>query len=172
MYTSYPEEIHLHYEQHGKNVPYISSKQGQALAWLSQPNMRGGVGWVTRESADKFFKDIGLKSGDPIQPFNKPGGSTPGLKLDKSKGNGFYSLKYPFEYPQVFAEAWPQELPVGVFSEPVHIEHLGELGPFVLADTKPVREIVPKVVATEREHREGVAANLADGPCSGGGLFR
>ena len=27
-----------------------------------------------------------------------PGGSTPGLKLDKSKGIGFYSLKYPFKF--------------------------------------------------------------------------
>ena len=46
----------------------------------------------------KFFDDNNMKSSDPIQPFNKPGGSTPGLKLDNTRGKGFYSLKFPFEF--------------------------------------------------------------------------
>jgi len=98
MYDSYPEELCDHYERHGKSLPSLKSKQGQALAWLAQPEMRGGRGWIDRESAVKFFNDNNMKSSDPIQPFNKPGGSTPGLKLDNTRGKGFYSLKFPFEF--------------------------------------------------------------------------
>lgn len=98
MYDSYPEELCDHYERHGRGLPSLKSKQGQALAWLAQPGMRGGKGWVDRKAAVKFFDDNDMESSDSIQPFNKPGGSTPGLKLDNTRGKGFYSLKFPFEF--------------------------------------------------------------------------
>ena len=98
MYDSYPEDLCDHYEHHGKSLPSLTSNQGQALAWLAQPEMRGGRGWIDREAAMKFFDDNNMKSSDPIQPFNKPGGSTPGVKLDNTRGKGFYSLKFPFEF--------------------------------------------------------------------------
>jgi hypothetical protein len=94
----YNHEIIDFYQRHGKKLPSLQTGIGIALAWLSQPDMRGGKYWVDRDMAERFFKERGYTSSDVIQAFNKPGGSTPGLKLDKSKGRGKYSLKYPFEF--------------------------------------------------------------------------
>lgn len=96
--VNYDHELIEFYQRHDKKMPPITSGIGIALAWLSQPDMRGGNFWVDREMAENFFKSKGYTSGDAIQAFNKPGGSTPGLKLDRSNGRGKYSLKYPFEF--------------------------------------------------------------------------
>ena len=63
----------------------------------------------------------------------------------------------------------PQELAVLALAEPVHPEQLRQLRALALADLEPVLEVVAHVVAAEREHREGVEAELADGAGLGGG---
>lgn len=96
--TEYDPELIDFYHQNGKQLPSLQTGLGMALAWLSQPDMRGGIRWIDRVMAEAFFHENGHSSGDAIQAFNKPGGSTPGLKLEKSEGRGKYSLKYPFQF--------------------------------------------------------------------------
>ena len=73
------------------NVPLknIDTHQGQALALMAQPEVRGQQ-HLTPIQTDLFFKQIGLKSRDPIQGFNKSSG------LKQVKGRGIYCLEYPF----------------------------------------------------------------------------
>lgn len=94
----YDHELVDFYQRHGKRLPELQTGLGMALAWMSQPDMRGGNHWVDRPMAEQFFSERGHSSGDAIQAFNKPGGSTPGLKLEKGEGRGKYSLKYPFQF--------------------------------------------------------------------------
>ena len=96
--TEYDIELVEFYRRHDKKLPSLQTGIGIALAWLSQPDMRGGNHWIDRAMAEKFFRERGYISSDVIQAFNKPGGSIPGLKLEKSRGRGKYSLKYPFEF--------------------------------------------------------------------------
>ncbi len=73
------------------NIPLknIKSNQGQALALMAQPEVRGQQ-HLTRVETDLFFKQIGVKSRDSIQGFNKSFG------LKQIEGNGIYCLEYPF----------------------------------------------------------------------------
>jgi hypothetical protein len=73
--------------------PNVDTLKGQALALMSQPEYRNGVKFVDRDIASEFFKGVGLKTSDSIQPFNKP---LKNLKLVHTK-RGYYSLMYPFE---------------------------------------------------------------------------
>ena len=71
----------------------------------------------------------------------------------------------PLEHARVLAEAGPQELAVGVLAEPVHAVDRGQrrlVG--ALRHAQPVGEVVAHVVAAERQHRERVAAQVADPP--------
>ena len=81
--TEYDQELIDFYQRNGKKLPSLQTGLGMALAWLSQPDMRGGIRWIDRVMAEEFFRENGHSSGDAIQAFNKPGGSTPGLKLLK-----------------------------------------------------------------------------------------
>ena len=88
-FNAYPPDIVEFFKNN--NLPLISLKslKGQALALMSQPEASGKH--IGREEADKFFRNIGMKTSDAIQSFNKP----MGLKRIKSRGN--YCLQYPFE---------------------------------------------------------------------------
>lgn len=100
MLKSYPTELVSFFARHGVHMPKLDTICGQALSWMAQPHMRGGKVFINRESAVEFFKERGMTSSDPIQPFNKPGGSLPGLKRMKGK-RGEYSLMYPFEFNEI-----------------------------------------------------------------------
>src|SRR5437879_4590143 len=72
-------------------------------------------------------------------------------------------LKYPLQHAAILAIARPQELAVFVLTEPVHVINLRQLRWLELrADLEPVCEVITHVVAAEREHGHGVAAELAD----------
>ena len=92
MYT-YPEELVSFAEDVKISLPKISSVGGQALAYLSQPENRGGNKFITPQETANFFTELGIKTRDSIQPFNKPWGNR--LQLVDTKP-GLYSLKYPF----------------------------------------------------------------------------
>ncbi len=77
----------------------------------------------------------------------------------------------PLEDPHVLAEAGPEVPAIGSFAEPVHSEDPGRIGKLP-ADVEPVIEVVGHVVAAERQHGHGVAANRADIAGGGGRRFR
>lgn len=96
MNLTYAPELRELYDKHQFKLPSLNTAQGAALALLSQPNMRGGNGWISRDDCEAFFHEHGISSSDAIQPFNKPGGSHLLAKLDAPRGQ--YSLKFPFEF--------------------------------------------------------------------------
>ena len=82
-------------------------------------------------------------------------------------------LDDPLQHADVLAEAGPDELARRVLAEPVDVEQLRQLLRVgLLADLQPVPEVVAHVVAAERQHREGVVAQLADLALGRGGLLR
>lgn len=90
----YPGDLITFAAQSSIRLPSISTVGGQALAFLAQPENRGGSRFVTPCETIEFFKKIGLNTRDSIQPFNKPCGNR--LQLIGAKP-GLYSLKYPYE---------------------------------------------------------------------------
>ena len=93
MYA-YSEELVSFAEDVKISLPKISSVGGQALAFLSKAENRGGGKFITPQETANFFTELGIKTRDSIQPFNKPWGNR--LQLVDTKP-GLYSLKYPFE---------------------------------------------------------------------------
>jgi len=89
-FKNYPDELTKFCEENKIKLPKIHSLRGQAYALMSQPEVRSQLS-VTRLESNLFFKQIGMETGDSIQPFNK----TIGLKRIKEKGH--YCLIYPFE---------------------------------------------------------------------------
>src|SRR5258708_5599285 len=77
----------------------------------------------------------------------------------------------PLQNPHVLAEAGPNEVAFFVLAEPVDVEDARSFGQ-MLAHIEPMAEIGAHVVATERQHGHGVAANLAHSAGGGGGGFR
>lgn len=92
---SYPEDLIEFAAEMGISLVGIGTRSGQALAYLAQPEMRGGADWVNRESAENFFREQGMSCDDAIQPFNKPNGKNRLKLMDADRG--LYSLKYPYE---------------------------------------------------------------------------
>lgn len=92
MYT-YPQELLTFAEDVSIKLPKISTVGGQALAFLAQPENRGGNRFITPDETVEFFQKLNLKTRDSIQPFNKVCSSK--LKLVDAKP-GLYSLEYPF----------------------------------------------------------------------------
>ena len=86
----YPSDFMLFAEENNLQLPGLTTMRGQALALMSQAEVRGQK-HIGRDEAVKFFNNIGMKTKDAIQPFNK----ATGLKRLKIKGN--YCLQYPFE---------------------------------------------------------------------------
>lgn len=93
MYT-YPEELVSFSNDKGIKLPKVNTVGGQALAFLAQPENRGGKKFITPTETVEFFKQLNLPTRDSIQPFNKVCGNK--LQLVDAKP-GLYSLKYPFE---------------------------------------------------------------------------
>ena len=80
------------------------------------------------------------------------------------------AVHHPLEHPHILAKAGPEEFALGVFAEPVHVEDARRmLDEAVHVD--PVAEIVAHVIATEGQHGQGIAADLAGAAHGGGGHF-
>ena len=90
---SYPQELLTFAESNHINLPGVKTIGGQALAFLAQPENRGGNRFITPSETVEFFRDLGLETRDSIQPFNKVCSGK--LKLVDAK-SGLYSLEYPF----------------------------------------------------------------------------
>lgn len=88
-FEAYPSDLVAFAEENNLKLIPLTSMRGQALALMSQPEVRGQK-HLGREEAVKFFDNIGMETTDAIQQFNK----TTGLKRMKMRGN--YCLQYPF----------------------------------------------------------------------------
>ncbi len=88
-FEAYPADLVTFCEANNVPLKNIDSNQGQALALMAQPEVRGQQ-HLTRVEVELFFKQIGVKSRDAIQGFNKS------LGLKQVDGRGIYCLEYPF----------------------------------------------------------------------------
>lgn len=95
MYTkkfeAYPDDLLIFAKENNLQMLSLDSMRGQALALMAQPEVRGQK-HIGRNEAEKFFENIGFKTTDAIQQFNK----ATGLKRLKIK-RGYYCLQYPYE---------------------------------------------------------------------------
>lgn len=89
-FQEYPEELISFSKENNLSLIPLTSMRGQALALMSQPEIRGQK-HIGREEANKFFENIGMETNDAIQQFNK----TTGIKRIKMRG--YYCLEYPFK---------------------------------------------------------------------------
>ena len=89
-YDVYPHELLDFCNTNKITLPGLDTIRGQGLALMAQPEVRG-TQYLTRVETDAFFEQIGYKTTDSIQGFNK----TIGLK--RIKGRGIYCLVFPFE---------------------------------------------------------------------------
>ena len=89
-FEEYPKELISFSIENNLSLIPLTSMRGQALALMSQPEIRGQK-HIGREEANKFFKNIGMDTNDAIQQFNK----TTGIKRIKMRG--YYCLEYPFK---------------------------------------------------------------------------
>src|SRR3954469_7728686 len=83
----------------------------------------------------------------------------------------FTAVDDPFQRAHVFTEPGPEKFSVRAFPEPVHVKNQRRIFQ-ARADLEPVPEIISHAVAAEREHRHGIAPDLADRSGRGGGCFR
>jgi hypothetical protein len=86
----YPPELVAFAKENGLSLPKLTSLKGQALALLTQPEIRG-TKHVSRQESTKFFQQLAMETPDSIQPFNK------GFGLKEIKVKGKICLAYPFE---------------------------------------------------------------------------
>ena len=91
-FKEYHEDIIEFSKKNNLTLISLTSMRGQALALMSQPEIRG-CKHIGRDEAVKFFKNIGMDTNDAIQQFNK----TTGIKRMKLR-RGYYCLEYPFNY--------------------------------------------------------------------------
>jgi len=89
-FEEYPSDLITFAGENNLQLIPLTSMRGQALALMSQPEVRGQK-YIGRNETVKFFKNIGMETTDAIQQFNK----TTGLK--RLKKRGYYCLQYPFE---------------------------------------------------------------------------
>lgn len=89
-FEEYPKELISFSIENNLSLIPLTSMRGQALALMSQLEIRGQK-HIGREEANKFFKNIGMDTNDAIQQFNK----TTGIKRIKMRG--YYCLEYPFK---------------------------------------------------------------------------
>lgn len=87
-FTEYPQDFRVFCDTKSYTSPEISTRSGQALALMAQPENRG-MRYLIREDTDKFFAQLGLPRGDSIQQFNK-------TQVKRVPGKGKYCLQYPF----------------------------------------------------------------------------
>lgn len=88
-FDEYPRDLIEFAKVNSIALPPLSSLRGQALALMSQPEVRGKQ-HVGRNEAVKFFQNIGMETTDAIQQFNKATG------VERTKTRGSYCLEYPF----------------------------------------------------------------------------
>lgn len=93
-FTTYPTELTVFATEHAITLPTIGSLQGQSIALLAQPEVRGRR-YLIREDTVAYFKAIGHDTNDAIQPFNKL--PQRGFVLS-TVGKGKYALDFPFKY--------------------------------------------------------------------------
>ena len=93
-FEEYPADLVAFAKENNIELLSLSSMKGQALALLSQPEIRGKK-CVGRDEAVKFFKNIGMETADAIQQFNK----ATGFKRIKMRAQ--YCLQYPFESDKI-----------------------------------------------------------------------
>jgi hypothetical protein len=86
----FPSDLLIFANEHNIKLPPLASLKGQALALLTQPEVRGQC-HVSRKEATKFFQTLGMETCDSIQPFNK------GFGLKEIKVKGKICIAYPFE---------------------------------------------------------------------------
>ena len=86
-------------------------------------------------------------------------------------GSAIAAAEDPLEDAAVVAVSGPEEVTVCTTAEPVDVEDLRELGARMLADFKPMLEVVAHVVTAERQHGERIEAELASATENGGGHF-
>ena len=89
-FEEYPSDFLKFAKEKNIPLPPLTTKRGQGLCLLAQPEVRGQK-HITRDEADKFFSHIGEETKDSIQQFNK----ATGFKRMNMKGK--YCLVYPFE---------------------------------------------------------------------------
>ena len=89
-FDAYPSDLVEFAKENNLKLIPLESMRGQALALMSQPEVRGQK-HIGREEAVKFFRNIGRETTDAIQQFNKATG------LKRLKARGIYCLQYPFE---------------------------------------------------------------------------
>lgn len=89
-FDTYPADLIAFSQEHNFKLLRITTKKGQALALMAQPEVRGQK-HLTPSETDQFFKNIQMETRDSIQQFNKPFG----LKRMKLP-LGHYCLEYPF----------------------------------------------------------------------------
>lgn len=89
-FAAYPSDLVVFAEKNKLPLPPLTSMRGQALALMSQSEVRGQK-HIGREEAVKFFKNIGMDTTDAIQQFNKATG------VKRLNIRGKYCLQYPFE---------------------------------------------------------------------------
>jgi hypothetical protein len=80
-FEQYPSDLVQFAREHNLKLLPLTSMRGQALALMSQPEVKGQK-YIGRDEAVKFFKNIGMKTRDAIQQFNK----ATGLERIKKKG--------------------------------------------------------------------------------------
>lgn len=96
-YAAYTEDVVSFANTHGIILPSISTMGGQALALMSEPDVRGKK-YITPQDTETFFTQLGYSSRDAIQRFNKV------IGFRRFKQRGVYCLLYPYEYDRVEVE--------------------------------------------------------------------
>jgi hypothetical protein len=89
-FEQYPEDLLSAAAEANLSLPGLKGFRGQALALMSQPEIRGQK-YITRSEAEQFAKQIGIRSRDAIQGFNKETGFK---RMNLHKGQ--YCLQYPY----------------------------------------------------------------------------
>src|SRR5579864_90959 len=81
------------------------------------------------------------------------------------------AIKDPLQDSHVFAETGPQKFSVRIFAKPIHMKDERRITE-ARANLEPMLKVLAHVVPAERQHRHGIAPNLAN--CAGcrGGRFR
>jgi hypothetical protein len=89
-FVEYPPDLLVFINETNITLPPLTTMRGQALALMSQPEVRGQQ-HIGRNEAIKFFQNIGMETMDAIQQFNKA------IGLKRIKMRGYYCLQFPFE---------------------------------------------------------------------------
>jgi len=88
-FEEYPEGVLVFASANEMTLHPIESLRGQALALMTQPEVRGKQ-HLGKEEAVKFFQNIGMTTSNAIRLFNKASG------FKRIKMRGYYCLQYPY----------------------------------------------------------------------------